>query len=224
MIIIYGILGLYIYLNLAGIHDNYLNASEPSKAIEFSVFYPNWTGVVGQVPGGQMEVEFNLRADTPVIVDSGPVLLTVAGSIYPPLNASIRNVKAFFEGAVPYVPQTNTLIISPPAFGGVSLSPTKSCPIQPRVQVGDTLLCGTPQSIDWPLQGTYFSSLAVTFNNGTTVIKQYQDHPITVYSADVTQTRQYNRITIALTVALVMFGFVEGIKTFLQFGKRKRGS
>jgi hypothetical protein len=214
------VLGFYVLANIVPFNVPILNPVYPPYDREFGLFYPNFTGCVGQCSStGQIFVDVVLSSDSGPIFDNQKVSLTAIGSGYPPLNSS-KSIKLVLEGALPYVYQPpGTIVISPPSFGGVILTPSSNCP-NPRIGFGVNF-CGDSQSIYWPLPGSYFPSLAITLNNGTVVTEHLTDYRIIVYPADVLGTRQYNRITIALTVAVTIFGFIEGMK--IIFDEIERG-
>ncbi len=218
---LYGVLGAYVVVNIVPFHVPLLNPAEPSYDREFGLFYPNFTGCIGQCSaGGQVFVEVVLHSDTSPIFDNQKVSVTALGSGYPPLNSS-KSIRVVLEGALPYIYQPpGTVVISAPAFGGVTLTPNSSCPAS-RVGYGPPYFCGDSQSVYWPLPGSYFPSLTITLSNGTVVTENLTDYQLVVYPADVLGTRQYNRITIALALAVTIFGFVEGLK--IIFDEIERG-
>jgi len=221
IVTVYAVMGVYILAILVPFNVPILNPPEPPTDKEFGLVYPNFTDCIGQCSSaGQVFVDVVLRSVTSPIFDNQKVSVTALASGYPPLNSS-KSIKVVLEGALPYVYQLpNSIVISPPAFGGVTLTPTPNCP-GPRVGYGPPYFCGDTQSIYWSLPGSYFPSLSITLGNGTVVTEHLTDYRITVYPADVFNTRQYNKVTVALTVALTIFGFVEGLKTILDIRDRR---
>lgn len=222
--IIYAVLGVYISSNVVPFHVPVLNPPEQTTDLEFGLFYPNFTGCFGQCSArGQLFVEVVISSESSPIFDNQKVSITALGSGYPPLNSS-KLIEVTLEGALPYVYQPPTAIaISPPAFAGVILTPSSNCPA-PRAGYGPPYFCGNSQSVYWPLPGSYFPSLTIVLGNSTTITQHLTDYRVAVYPADVLGTRQYNRITIALTVALTIFGFTEGLRTILdRRDHRKQG-
>jgi len=188
-VLVYAVLAVYVSAILVPFNVPLLNPAYPATDIEFPLYYPNNTGCIGQCSAsGQILVEVVIHSDTSPIFDNQAVSITALGSGYPPLNTS-RSIKVALEGALPYVYQPpGTLVISPPAFGGVGLTPSSNCP-HPRVGYGPPYFCGDSQSVIWSLPGSYFPSLTITLGDGSVVTKLYTDYRITVYHADIFSTR-----------------------------------
>lgn len=71
---------------------------------------------------------------------------------------------------------------------------------------------GLPEVIVWHTQGDYAPIMVLLFNNGTTISETFPTQTVHVNSGDVARSERYNRVNEAVSIALVAFGIMEGIK------------
>jgi len=76
---------------------------------------------------------------------------------------------------------------------------------------GTNELRGSPVNIEWPVAGDYTLGLVVYFNNSSAMINFLNETTVHVESKATLNTERFNKVNQALTIALVLFAFVEGI-------------
>jgi len=75
--------------------------------------------------------------------------------------------------------------------------------------------------IYWPVQGDYYASITIYFNNGTAPKSySYPDQKVHVASSDLLIQEREGRINIVLSYALVFFGFAEMFKIISEIDNR----
>lgn len=150
--------------------------------------------------------------------------VSAVGSVSYPLSANVSYVSVSFQGAFPALntSYSNGAIIYGPNFGKVIIVPNNFCRMRPSGITLDMILCGQSTSIVWPSAGAYSPILSVGFTKG----RSPQNETVNMYSVPVlpssfVQTEQSNRINIAFSVALVSFGFMEGINIVYEWTEKQ---
>ncbi|HVP22841.1 MAG TPA: hypothetical protein VMS77_02865 [Conexivisphaerales archaeon] len=212
--------GTYIFVNVADIPFGAFNPPEANAFERIILWYPPFSGGIGVA--NQSIIEVNITANGP-IVEGKPVEVSAVGSVSHPLDSQIDNVSIVFEGAYPSLNTSYQIgvLVTSNNLGGVVLYPNNGCPIQPTGITLDTVLCGPPNRIVWPVAGAYRPSLIVWFLNGTSYTQEASSYYVPVISHTVAQEAQYNRVDIAFSWALFFFAAVEGVSIVVELTKRK---
>jgi hypothetical protein len=83
---------------------------------------------------------------------------------------------------------------------------------------------GNSTRIYWPVSGNYYPIVAIGFANGTYRQQTYPDYRVSVASSDIALQERFGRINEVISIALVAFGFVEGLRIIQEHGKNVVGS
>jgi hypothetical protein len=128
--------------------------------------------------------------------------MTAEGSVLRAYAPIINNVLVYFIGAIPYSLEGDVPVAGS-QLGVITLGHRTQTP---------TILSGTHQMIMWNSQGDYAPVMVILFHNLTSRAETYPYLVVHVNSADMPLFERYNRVNEAVSVALVLFGFVEGYR------------
>src|SRR5207245_1759112 len=97
-----------------------------------------------------------------------------------------------------------------PVIGAACAAPNGNTPIP---------IGGDSTRIYWPVSGNYYPIVAIGLANGTYREQTYPDYRVSVASSDIALQERFGRINEVVSVALVAFGFVEGLRIIQERGK-----
>ena len=171
---------------------------------------------VGQFPGlnatDAMDIELTVNSSVP-IVEGTEVRISGVGAVTPHLAGTMKEVSVSFPGAIPYA-------VSAGIGGTYTLG--NGFGITLTTNITNDQLEGPPADLAFAQQGSYPAVLTIVFNNGTSPIQAvYQGLAVSVLSSQVLQTQRFNQVTLALTYALVGFGFLEAINIAMELNSRR---
>jgi hypothetical protein len=222
LIVLNGYIAFYIYANLRDWKITALNINPPDKAYQtvLTVTYPPSTkGPILYINASIIWFEILINY-TGEIAERQPVTVWAYGTLSPEISQQIHDVSIGFEGALPYV-ESGTVVSITPAYAGVDLVPnaTVSSNVGLPINLG-ALLAGDPQTINWQVQGDYYPTITIGYNSVYYVnytVQNYPDFRIHVSASDVVQQEKYSKINTALSIALVLFAFVESLNFIARF-------
>jgi len=224
-LIFYSLIGAYVVANVRNLQFwpwSYFNPPEPPVTLYFNLDYPIQSGFVWVSQGRQVvTVEVTLKASAKIAEDL-PVNMMAVGSVSAAYSGNITDVFVGFIGATPYYSQPNVRRIGE-QFESIDLKqqytpmPGIGLAIGPKIG-------GEPRTIVWKFQGDYAPAIVILFKNFTALTQTYPYLGVHVDSADVARSERFNRVNIALSIALVGFGFVEGIKIAMELVEKRNQS
>jgi hypothetical protein len=198
--------GTYVLANVFNLQFwpfSYFNPSEIVSIVDRTLEYPTYT--LFNIRGPEIvNIHLTLTPNEPLA--AGVVARITARGF---LNASyINRISQIFVGFVGSSPNSplESVFMYGFQFPFITLQPTF-----PLVYYFlGVPLTGNSQQILWESAGDYAPFLVLLCDNGTTIPETYPYLSVHVDSADVARMERYNRVDEALSVALVLFGFVEG--------------
>jgi hypothetical protein len=199
---VYLCIGTFVFANILNLQFwpfSYFNPPETVQPLHFSLNYPIESSFIWLNKTTIVHVNVTLKPSAP-LVERVAVNMTAEGSVLSTYAPIINNVLVYFIGAIPYSLEGNVPIIGS-QLGVIILGHGTQTP---------TILSGTHQTITWNSQGDYAPVIAILFHNLTSRTETYPNLAVHVNSADVARSERYNRVNEAMSVALVLFGFVEG--------------
>lgn len=219
-------IGLYVFANIIDWKIDFLNInpSETSNERHFPIMtYPPSNGSGFQIVDSRTTIIFEdmyLRyKGTPTA--NKPFELSAIGTLDPEFAEKIHSISVYFDGALPYPIGSGTYTGS----WGISLYPTME-EQNAAISLG-AFLVGSPTVICWQVEGDYYLSVTIRFENFTDITQKYEgykDFCIHIDSANVLEQQKSSRITTSIAVAGAFFTFVDGsilIGRFLFKGKKK---
>jgi hypothetical protein len=220
--VLYVFLGTIIFVNLANIPFGVVNPADPNFFQRYPIFYPPYNGAIGTA--NQVIIEVNITANGR-LVDGKTATVSAVGSASSPFSSNITSVFITYVGAEPALNTSYAtgLVLYGPNFGKIVLVPSTNCPTHPSGIILDTILCGSSTQIIWPNAGAYYPLLSIRLNNGKTLNETITDYLTPVLSSSNLQTEQTNRINTAFSIALVSFGFMEGVNIVRELTEGKNG-
>jgi hypothetical protein len=211
----------YLIVNIADIKTETLNMNPPEQVTSkyTAIYYPpllldapmlefdeNFT-----MHGVSFSIDVYLRYSG-TLAEGTPVDIAAKGCLYPDGQQDISYVTVGFEGSNHYNAQDNAV----PRF-------------RPQLTVEDTMtvfvdapMLGT---ITWNTQGTYYPSIVIHFNNGSTpIIENYRDdtHKVFVESYNVIRNQNNDRIILAVEIVGVFFAIEGGLGFIVRFLRKNR--
>jgi len=142
--------------------------------------------------------------------------LSASGNLNTSYLGSISTVFVGFVGSSPSAASQNLII----TLIGVQFPFVALHPIIPYIYYYNGIrMSGSNQEIVWHNAGDYAPIIVLLFNNGTTISQTYPYLSVHVDPMEAARMEQYNRVNEALSVALVLFGFVEGYKILYDIDK-----
>jgi hypothetical protein len=235
LIILYAIILTAVVVNASDIQVWGLNPAPSTTEIPLTFVYPpsastkvNPANLYNITFNGMLSIGVALSSVGP-IVEGQPVTIGGIGGISPRYASKVSSVHVGLEDALLCHTQTSCggfiFDFNGPEFG-ITLQPnTNSSGFPPFPKVGNlakfTQLGAQNETIYWAVEGDYYPVLEIHFNNGTIIDQSYPNQLVHVDPASVLVTEREGRINTALSIALVAFGFVEGIKIIEDSKKRR---
>jgi len=231
LIVFYLIVGAFVVFNAFNIQVWPFNPPPPQTHIPFSILYPpnsQSTPVAGNSNldkfTGTIIVGLGLKTYGPLVANE-PVYTAATGRISPNLS-KVASVGVAMVGALPCTGErcygftfSTTGVAYGPLLtrGAVDQS---SFPIQQVPSEGNLAkfipLGGNVSTVYFPAPGNYYPELCLAFTNFTNSCQTYPNLIVEVGSQDELTQMAQARVNIALSFALVAFGFVEGMNIIQQ--------
>jgi hypothetical protein len=207
-LLVYLIVGTYVFANVFDLQFwpfTYFNPPEVAPVFTRALDYPSYTLFNFRGPE-IVRVQLMLNPSAPLAVGVSAEM-TASGNINASYVNQISDVFAGFIGSSPYSFISKILILMVNyQFPFITLQPTHAL----VTYYYGVYIAGNSTTIVWDNQGDYAPVMVILFNNGTTITQTYPYLSVHVDSLDVARSERYNRVNEALSVALVLFGFVEG--------------
>ena len=221
--VVYVFLAFFVVVNVFNIPYPYLNPPPAPTYRTFTMIWPTAVNGVLTQGSSSITVVSQVQATGPV-VEGQPIYLFAGGEIGGALAPVVRNVTVTFQGMVMY-PEAyvSDIVIACCARPiGVTLTLNSTVPkfIGIIIRGSSGLWETSTQKFTWPNEGDYYPTMTIGFKNGTEIQQAYPDAGLVhVSPATLIQDAQANRIDIALTIALVVFGFMEGLSIIRDYNQ-----
>jgi hypothetical protein len=203
--------GSYVFANVLNLQFwpfSYFNPPETVQPLHFSLNYPIESSFIWLNKAAIVHVNVTLKPSAP-LAERVAVNMTAEGSVLSAYAPTINNVLVYFVGAIPYSLEGNVRVIGS-QFGVIILGHSTQTP---------TILSGAHETIMWNTQGDYAPVMVIVFHNLTSRTETYPYLAVHVNSVDAARSERYNRVNIAVSVALVLFGFVEGYRILREIDR-----
>lgn len=225
LVFFFTIIVLYAFFNITDVRVWPFNPPDSQNTIHLSLEYPSPSGLLvnALTYDYPVHVDIWLKSTGPII-EGQPVTLSASGGITHAFSKENPSILVGFAEAEDYIPTVGTVYSVGPNYGGISLDKNSTHPDPTRVtgigkSVFTTTLGLNTVRIYWPVEGSYYPSVVIDFPNETEIQQTYPMFHVTVASEDVAFQERVARINIALTVALVGFGIMEGLKIIQETGR-----
>jgi hypothetical protein len=207
-LLVYLSIGAYVFANVLNFQFwpfSYFNPPETVQPLYRNLDYPP---IFLFEPESShpliVHVELTLSPSAP-LAEGVSADLSAAGSVNSSYAWKISQVFVGFIGSI----LTSNLRMANFQFPFVILSQGNR-PTTSMVGTIGPLIGGTPVSIMWNKPGDFEPFMVILFVNSTTVPVTFPYLPVHVNSLDVARSERYNRVNAAVSIALVLFAFVEG--------------
>ena len=211
------LISFVIAINFLNVPFPYLNPAQANTIERYPLTYGQPPGIFEASPNA-MNILVTLNASG-ILVTQEPAIIQVQASVSRPTGLNITSMVVSFEGAIQYVPICSSsfcYIIPDYNESGAKATNSISCEVAVGIVPGNNY-CGS-SLIEWTAEGSYYPIVTFNFNNSSKPrTASFPDYFITVSSPQVLNDARYNRINEILTIALVGFAFVEGIKILYDF-------
>jgi hypothetical protein len=206
---------LVLYVNIKNVPFPIFNPPDENTTWLADISFGQPPGISAPYPNGA-EILINVNA-TGTLVSGEPARMIAHASTTPALKQNLSSMVISIEGAVQYLPISPSSYYGEVDFNSSGVQLQYETPCLSPVSFGSDL-CGSPNQIEWTAEGSYYPMVTFIFKNmsGPRTFS-FPDYRITVSSAQVLSADRYNRINELLTIVLVGFAFLEGIKILLDF-------
>jgi hypothetical protein len=222
LIVVYALLGVAVAFNVLNYQVPIFNPQDPPATKFISIDYPET--ILAFTKNDMIHINV-LLTTVGMFVGNQFVNLDATGTMSNrAVQEGIAYVYVGFEGASQVINGSIGIPAAGEVIGGAELAEnaTYGTILVPQTaDLGPTTLGTTTQTIVWTTEGNYYPTLFIFYRNGTIVPQAYPDFIVHVNSVDVLLNERYNRINEVLTIALVIFGFVEGAKAIHDFASPK---
>lgn len=236
LIVFYGVVFFGVFVNGLDIQVWPFNPPPDTVQIPLNIVYPQSASTSGNPSdinsltfNGILVIEAALQSTGP-IVENQPVIMNAAGAVSPQYADKIDKIHVAMEDALLCGgSQCGGLgfSLSAPNFGVTLQKNITNLPEHQVPPVGNlanfTQMGMHTETIYWPVQGDYYPIITIFFTNGTQKDVPYSSQLVHVDSADVTEAQREGRINVAISFALVAFGFVEGLKIIQDTRRGSKG-
>jgi hypothetical protein len=215
------VIAFVLAVNFLNLPFPYLNPPGQNTSWLADISFGQPPGISVALPNAA-EILINVNA-TGILVSGEPARIIAVASTTSPLKENLSSMIVSFEGAVQYLPISSFGYVGEQDFNysGVQIQFGSSC-FSPVSFGSNTSFCGRANEIEWPAEGSYYPMVTFIFKNGTTPrTVSFPDYRITISSVQTLSEARYNRINELLTIALVGFAFVEGIKILYDFSQEE---
>ncbi len=165
-------------------------------------------------------IELTIKSPAP-IVEGAEVNVSAIATTSPQMLKNLSVVSVAWQSASPYRIGVG-LEGSGFSIGngyGVALYPNSSQYALVNPSLG-AYLTGPKAELTFLNAGVYSPVLTIVFNNGSKPIQQtYQGIALNVLAPAVLESQRFNVINLALAYALVVFGFIEAVKTAVDLNQ-----
>jgi hypothetical protein len=222
-LILYVILAAYVGANIFNLQFwpfSYFNPRETAIPIYRNLDYPT-KFLFESEPPLIVHVDITLMPDAP-LAQGVPAKISAAGSVNRSYAQAISDVYVGFIGAISYIPNYNVREIN---FEFAFVVLRQNYP--PTNYVGNVigpLIGGISDRIVWNRPGDFEPFMVIGFRNYTTLPLTFPYLAVHVDSLDVARSERYNRVDIAVSVALVAFGFVEAARLLEEMAEKRNQS
>lgn len=217
------LIGIYVYANITDWKVNFLkiNPTEPSNERDFPVMtYPPSSTSGFQINPSTILFEDIYLKYNGTAAENQPLELSVVVTLSPDLANQIYAIDFYFGGASPYPVDGGTYS----GGWGVILHQTDQLASH-DINLG-AFFAGNPTVLTWQVQGDYYPSITILYNNNTQVTQSYAGNPdflMHIESADVLRTQSSSRVNTSIEVALAFFAFIDGTPAIGRFVLKRKG-
>lgn len=214
-------IGTYVFANILNLQFwpfSYFNPPEKTAPLYRTLDYPSYSLFTFQGTS-IVYVQMTVVTDLP-LAEEVPAKISAIGNLNSSYAGIISYVFVGFVGSTPYDSNLNVRMVGF-HFPYIELyrNYNGTNPFGNGI-----LITGSPVVIVWHDQGDYAPIMVIWFNNSTTITETFPHQTVHVNSADVARSERYNRVNEAVSVALVLFGFIEGYKILRETDEPKNQS
>ncbi len=222
---IYSLVGFYVLAVITNFYLPYLNPAPQEQILSYNFDWPPNSNYALNVLAynGSMHIDLFVTYNGSVLVAGQKAVMEASGGITDSLSKVFDGAFiGFFGSAYCYLPNCGGLSFGAGTqFASINLGENTPSPgLGPVSEIGPvnfTVPIGqNAYTIDWPSQGIFSPAIQLDFKNGTVKQHIYSQYSISISSPDAAVQERYSRIEAALSIAIVTFGFVEGVKAAVR--------